>query len=126
MNTHGTAYTPSDPDEIPLLLTPGFDGGFILRFPVEYTDEIKALLDEQGLEHSTAAEFSAGPTLALEAVLAASAAGGLGTIVAFYKAFVRRHDGKRVVITKEGIDATGLSPKELQELVEKIADDSAK
>lgn len=119
MRGHGISYEQRGRDEIPMLLTPGFDGGFNLRFRPEHTDEVKTLLDEQGLEHSTAAEFSEGPALAIEAVHFLAAAGGLGALTAFYKAFIRRHDGKRVVITEDGIDAAGLSPKQLREVIEK-------
>jgi hypothetical protein len=51
-------------DLVPLIVSTGHVGSdsLQLRFPPEYADELLALLDEHGIDHNTALEFSAGPT----------------------------------------------------------------
>lgn len=104
-----------------MLLAPGFDGAISLRFPPEYADEVKLLLDEVGLSHSTAGEFSAGVELAIESVKVIGALGAGGSafaLASFYKTFAHRHDGKRVVIKAGEIDVSGYSPRQLEKLIE--------
>ena len=124
----------SDSATIPLLLTagPAGSGSLNLRFPIAHVDEIKALLDDNGIEHSTAAEFSSGPEFAIEAVQvtqAIFAAGGAGTAAALasvYKTFAHRHDGKRVAISREGdIDVSGYSKQQTEQIIEKHLADQA-
>ncbi|MCS6588089.1 hypothetical protein [Curtobacterium flaccumfaciens] len=120
----------TDSETIPLLLTAGppGSGSLNLRFPPEYREEVQALLDENGIEHSMAAEFSSGPELAIEAVqLFGGALGGGGIAVAltsFYKTFVHRHDNKSVSITKDGdITVQGFSRKQTEQIIAKqVAD----
>lgn len=120
----------TDSETIPLLLTAGPPGSGLLnlRFPPEYREEVQTLLDENGIEHSMAAEFSSGPELAIEAVqLVGGALGGGGIAVAltsFYKTFVHRHDNKSVSITKDGdITVQGFSRKHTERIIAKqVAD----
>jgi hypothetical protein len=121
----------TDHDAIPLLLTPGppQDDAFLLRFPVEYRDEILSLLDDHGLDHSTAMEMSAGTVLAIESVQILAASGGLATLVAFYRAFVHRHDGKKVFIKDgdESVEVSGYSPKQLEQfMADRAAEQTAR
>lgn len=110
---------------IPILATHGFPGddSLKLRFPVEYEAEIRALLDEHSIEHGTVLEFSADAVLAIEAVRVLGSAGGIAALVAFYKAFVHRHDGKRVMIKRDGleIEATGFSRTKTEEFLRQLA-----
>lgn len=110
---------------IPILATPGSPGNdsFKLRFPVEYETEVLALLDEHGIEHGTVLEFSADTALAIEAVRVLGSAGGLAALVSFYKAFVQKHDGKRVTL-KRGefeFEAAGFSPKKTEQFLKQLA-----
>ncbi|PRY67697.1 hypothetical protein B0I08_106305 [Glaciihabitans tibetensis] len=111
-----------DSKTIPLLLTAGpvGSGSLNLRFPREYTAEIKALLDDNGIEHSSAAEFSEGVELAIEAVrIGTGAAGIVGGLGFMYRTFVHRHDGKRVAISKDGdLDVSGFSQKRTEQIIE--------
>ena len=118
----------ADSSTIPLLLTAGPLGSesLNLRFPPEYADEIRTLLDEHGLEHSTAAEFAAGPQLAIEALHVGAqwtgAAGGVGglavALASVYKTFAHRHDGKHVSMSKDGdIDVNGYSREETEQII---------
>lgn len=116
----------ADAEPIPLLLTLGFpgDGTFNLRFPPEYRDEIESLLDENGIEHETIMELSAGTDLAIEAVKvvfgAGGVTGGLIALTSFYKTFVHRHDGKRIVLKRGDFELTaaGFSDKKTSEFLQ--------
>lgn len=120
-------------DVIPIIVTLGHleDDSLQLRFPPEYSDEILQLLDEQGIDHNTAAEFSAGPTDWIEVVkvlgLAASGAGGLHGLAKVITAFVHRHDGKRFVFKRGGevIDATGYSQAAIESMLQKMPAEQA-
>lgn len=90
----------------------------------EIADEVRTLLDESGLPHSQAAEFSTGPELVLEAVTVLSvAAGGITSLAAV----IKRHDGKRFSIERDGekIEAAGFSEQAVKRLVEKRASEQA-
>ncbi|MDQ0729091.1 hypothetical protein [Microbacterium sp. W4I20] len=123
MTAHGEDWSSTDPEVVPLLITPGFDGGFNLRFPEEYADEIKALLDDQGLSHSTAADFSDGVDLAIEAVKVLGVPGALAGLAAVIRIVVHRHDGKKFVLKRgdEEIQATGYSDKQVKDLIDEAA-----
>lgn len=119
----------SDSATIPLLLTAGPVGSssLNLRYPPQYADEIRTLLDANGIEHSIAAEWASGAELSIEAVhigaQALAAAGGIGGLAAalasVYKTFVHRHDGKRVAISREGdIDISGFSQNQTEQIIE--------
>jgi hypothetical protein len=121
----------TDSEPIPLLLTAGppGSGALNLRFSPEYRAEVQALLDENGVEHSMAAEFSSGPELAIEAVRLVGGAmlGGGGIVVAltsFHKTFVHRHDNKSVSITRDGeISVQGFSLNQTEQIIAKqVAD----
>jgi hypothetical protein len=120
-------------DTIPLLVTLGFPGGdsFNLRFPPEYSEEILSLLDDNGVDHNTALEMSAGPDEWIEVVnvlgVGVSSAGGLAGLAAVIKAFVHRHDGKRFVLKrgKYEIEAAGYSEKQIKQFLEKIQGEQA-
>ena len=123
----------ADSAPIPLLLTAGpvGSGELNLRFPYEYTDEIQALLDDNGIEHSAAAEFSSGVELAIEAVKVVATAGGSAGVAAalasVYKTFTHRHDGRRVTISNDGdIDVSGYSKKDTEQIIEKQVTEQAK
>ena len=123
----------ADPETIPLLLTAGptGSGSLNLRFPAEYATEIQALLDDNGIEHSMAAEFASGAELAIEAVQVVATAGGVGgvgvALASVYKTFVHRHDGKRVTISRDGdVDISGFSQKRTEQIIEKQVEAQAK
>ncbi|WP_157008096.1 hypothetical protein [Agromyces laixinhei] len=98
-----------------------------LRFPPEYSDEIRALLDEHGIEHNTAAEFHANPQDWIEVVTglgtaAGATSGGLLGLAAVIRAFMRRNDGKRVVLKNGELkEAHGFSEREVEQLLDKSA-----
>jgi len=100
-------------ETIPILVTHGHygDGELYLRFPTEFESEILTLLDQNGIEHNTILEFSAGNELWIEAVKVLSVPGGLVALTSLLKTFVHRHDGKRVVLKRDGyeIEAAGFS-----------------
>lgn len=123
MVAHGEDWSSADPEVVPLLITPGFDGGFNLRFPEEYVDEIKALLDEHGLSHSTAAEFSSGVDLAIEAVKVLGVPGALAGLAAVIRTVVHRHDGKKFVLKRgdQEIQAAVYSDKQVKDLIDEAA-----
>ncbi|MFS2281374.1 hypothetical protein V2S04_11200 [Microbacterium sp. OR21] len=122
MSGHGVNWHPNGSDELPLLLTGGAEAGtFNLRFPPEYASEIKQLLDEAGLEHSTAMEFSDGWNLAIEAVRVLGLPGGFLALASVYKTFIKRHDGKKVVI-KDGTSVSGISEKAILKIIEEQAE----
>ncbi|AOX66246.1 hypothetical protein BJK06_11200 [Curtobacterium sp. BH-2-1-1] len=98
------------------------DGDLNLRFPIEYGDEIRALLDEQGIDHGGILEHSAGHELAIEAVHVLTNAGSLASLALVFKAFFHRHDGKKVV-TKDGEEISGYSRKQVEEMLETLRKD---
>ena len=109
-------------DTVPFLVTPGHTGddSLILRFPVEFHEEVLVLLDEQHIQHGTALELSADQPLWLEVVHVLSIPGGLAALAAVIRTMVRRHDGKRFVL-KRGefeIEASGYSEKAVQRFLE--------
>lgn len=109
--------------KVPLLVTLGHagDNSFILRFPPEYAPEILSLLDEFDVGHSTALEHSIGPAEWLEVVqVLAVSSGGLVGLAQVIRAFVHRHDRKRIVL-KRGefeIDAAGYSERDVERFLQ--------
>lgn len=113
-------------DVVPLLITLGHaeDDSLQFRFPPEYSEELLALLDEHGIDHNTAAEFSAGPVEWIEVVKvlgdsAAGVGGGLAGLAAVISAFVHRHDKKKFRFERGGkdIEASAYSRKDLEKLL---------
>lgn len=119
MTPHGHGWLADDPDEVPLLVTPGFDGAFNLRFPEEYRDEILALLDESDLKHSTAGEFSATVDLLIESVSVVGPA-ALGSLAFVIRTLVHRHDKKKFVLKRGDfeVEASGYSDERVREFLE--------
>ncbi len=99
-------------------------GNLFLRFSPEFMDEIFALLDERGIEHSPIIELSAGPPEWIEAVqvLGTTAAAGMTSLAAVVGAFAHRRKGKRLKLVVNGteVDAQGYSVKELEQLLSKL------
>ena len=118
----------TDKEVVPILVTLGHlgDDSLQLRFPPEHSDEILKLLDEQGIDHNTAMEHSSDPTDWIEVVkvlgIAAGSAGGLHGLAKVITAFVRRHDDKRFVFTKDGesVDAKGYSQQAVEAMLQKM------
>ncbi|MBF4601896.1 hypothetical protein ITJ55_13855 [Frigoribacterium sp. VKM Ac-1396] len=123
----------TDNGVVPILVTLGHlgDDSLQLRFPPEHSDEILKLLDEHRVDHNTAAEFSADPTDWIEVVkvlgIAAGSVGGLQGLAKVITAFVRRHDDKRFVFTKDGesVDAKGYSQRAVEAMLEKMPQEQA-
>lgn len=123
----------SDSEAVPLLVTLGHagDNSFILRFPVEYSDEILALLDEHNVEHGTALELSADQPLWLEVVqfvvTPGAVVGGMAAIASVIRTVVTRHSGKKFVL-KSGefeVEASGYSEIAVERFLEKRAREQA-
>lgn len=123
-------------DVLPLLITLGHaeDDSLQLRFPPEYSEELLALLDEQGIDHNTAAEFSAGPVEWIEVVKVLSdsavgvgVGGGLAGLAAVISAFVHRHDKKKIRFQRGGkeIEASAYSRKDLEKLLQAMPEKQA-
>lgn len=123
MTPHGDSWESTDPDVIPLLIDQGFDGELKLRFPEDYSEELKALLDEHGLSHSTAAEFSSGVDLAIEVVNVLEVPGALAALAAVIRTIVHRHDGKKFVLKRGDVEiqASGYSEKHVKKLLDEAA-----
>ena len=119
---------PDDSDTLELYVTndmPG-EGNLMLRLSPDLADDVRALLDENGLEHSAAAEFSDGPQLVLETVhILGATAANLAALAAVIRSVVRRQDGKKIVIGEGRLEATGYSLADLELLLEKQAKQQA-
>lgn len=118
----------SENEVVPLLITKDMDDHSLqLRFPPEYSEELLALLDEQGISHNTALEHSAGPAEWIEIVevlgVAFGGAGGLAGLAAAISSFVRRNDGKRFVFKRGGVevDSAGYSQADLEKLLRQVS-----
>lgn len=118
----------SDGDALELYVTndlPG-EGNLMLRLSPELAEDVRALLDENGLEHSPAAEFSDGPQLVLETVqILGATAANLTALAAVIRTVVRRHDGRKIVIDGGRLEATGYSIHDVELLLEKQAKQQA-
>lgn len=114
-----------DPDDVELYVTlaPPGDGALLLRMSPRIADDVRALLDENGLDHSRAAEFSAGAELALESVQVLGAAGGLAALATVINTVIRRHDGKRVLLEREKFEVSGYSEKAVHRLLAERAEE---
>lgn len=119
----------SDAHVLELYVTgaPPGDGDLLLRMSPQIAEEVRTLLDESGVHHSGVAEHSSGPELVIEAVKVLSATGGLAALTTVVNTLIRRHDGKRVVIERDGekFEAAGYSEKAVERLVEKRAQEQA-
>lgn len=112
-------------DVLPLTISLGHvgDDSLQLRFPPEYSEEILSLLDEHGIQHNTAAEFSEGPSDWTEVIevlaVGFTSVGGLAGLAAVITAIAHRNDGKRLVIKKDGeeIEASGYSQRAVEEML---------
>lgn len=116
----------TDNDDVLLLVKMGWVGSDTIefRFPPHLRPEVDALLKEHDLSHSPVMELSAATDLAIEAIDVARTAGGATAALALasvIKAFLKRHEGKRVKI--RDIEIQGFSPKETARLLQKEIDD---
>ena len=120
-------------ETVPSLVTLGHvgEGAFVLRFLVEYSEEIFALLDEAKVSHNTALELSADQPLWLEVVeelaLPGALPAGLTAIASVIKTIVKRHAGKRFIL-KQGeleIQADGYSEKTVERFFQRRVRDQA-
>lgn len=112
------------------------DDSLQLRFPPEYSDEMLALLDDEGISHNTALELSAGVVEWIEVVkvlgttvaVSGGALGGLHGLAKVMEAFAHRHDGKKVVVKHDDdeVELTGYSEKQLMNLLEPLPDKQTK
>ncbi|NYI81258.1 hypothetical protein [Nocardioides panzhihuensis] len=116
-------------DTLKLYVTLGHpgDGSLNLRMSPSIADEVRALLDEHDLAHGELLEFSSGPQLAIEAVVALGAGGGLAALASVINTMIKRHDSKRFVIERDGerIEASGYSEEAVDRLLEKRAQEQA-
>lgn len=121
-------------DVLPLLTTLGHaeDDSLQLCFPPEFSQELLALLDEQGIDHNTAAEFSAGSVEWIEVVKvlgdrAAGVGGGLAGLAAVISAFVHRDDKKIFRFERGGkeIETSAYSRKDLEKLLQAMPEKQA-
>lgn len=118
----------SNADVLELYVTqaPPGDGALLLRMSPQIVEEVRTLLDEQGLEHSLAAEFSSGPDLAIESVRALGAAGGLAALASVINTVIKRHDGKRIHLERGKFEATGYSERAVERMLRERAESQAK
>lgn len=119
-------------DTLELYVTLGHagDGSLNLRMTPSIADEVRALLDEHGLDHGELLEFSSGSQLAVEAVVAlgvaAGGAGGLPALASVINTIIKRHDSKHFVLEPDGrFEASGYSKKDIEQLLEKRAQEQA-
>ncbi|MDR6168766.1 hypothetical protein QE367_002970 [Microbacterium paludicola] len=113
---------------VPLFVGPGFygDPDLELRFPPEYSDEILGLLDDEGIAHGTALEFSAGADLWIETVRVVGSAAGLTSLASVIHTVVNRHSKKRFQLKRDGgfeVAADGYSKKAVQQLLDEAVSD---
>lgn len=114
-------------DTLELYVTLGHtgDGSLNLRMTPSIADEVRTLLDEHGLDHGRILEFSSGPRLAVEAVVALSTTGGLAALASVINTMIKRHDSKRIVIDDEKVEVSGYSEKAVERFLEKRAQEQA-
>lgn len=106
---------------VPFLITAGHpgDGSLNLRFPVEYEQEIKELLDSEGIEHWMIMEFSASTDLWIEGVKVLASAGGLYALASVINNFTNRHKDKAFLFKGPGVNVEiqGYSMGEVEKLL---------
>lgn len=113
-----------DADVLKLYVTqaPPGDGDLNLRMSPFIADEVRSLLDEKGLAHSRAGQFSSGAQLALEAVQVLEGlkdVGGSAALAWVITTFLTRHKGKKVVLSEDGRvrEVSDYSASEVMEIV---------
>jgi hypothetical protein len=115
----------SNIDTVELRVTLGHtgDGMLYLRFPPEYSKEIRDLLDEQDVSHGEIVELSAGPELVIEAVRVLDVPGGLAALAYIIRTIVHRNDGKNFKLERDGlsVSATNYSEQAVERLLAKRA-----
>jgi hypothetical protein len=82
-------------------------------------DEVRALLDEVGLEHGSVLVASAGYQLWVETVSVVGTAGGVAGLTKVITTVINRHKGKRVVLEPGKTEFQGYSPKEVERFLQK-------
>jgi hypothetical protein len=109
---------------IQLYVTPGhaFEGALYLRVTPQYQDELDQLLDENGLNHSEVVQFSAGIELAIIAV--AVSAPFVHALAKVINTFLRRHDGKKVILRPGEVEVSGYSRREAEAVIEAIIEEA--
>lgn len=115
-----------DTEQISFRVTLGHagDDSLNLRFPPEYGEEVLSLLDENGVDHNTGIELSAGPTQWIEVV---KVLGTIGTaemtaLAVVISKLAHRNDGKRFGLEIDGAQskADGYSVEEIERLLENL------
>ncbi|MEU4676501.1 hypothetical protein [Micromonospora sp. NPDC023737] len=104
------------------LLQPVWDSTWgELQVSPAYHDELRAALDAAGVPNSQVLKMSAAETLACIGLSAAASAPLWRSLTPALKAFLSRHDNKRVEITlgDENIIMNGFSEKKVQSLLAK-------
>ena len=121
-------HTPdmTDDDIIPIFISAGIGGSesLALRFPPEYENQIADLLDEAGLDHSSAMAHSGlgeYADLAIESVKFLGSAGFGAAVASFYRTFAQRHQGKRIRFDENGtpVEFDGFPVKTVEQFVDK-------
>lgn len=119
----------ADETSIPLFVTPGHEGddSLMLRFPDEFSEEVLALLDEHGIEHGRAMEFSDGAELWIETVKVLGSTGLLVTLASVIKTLVQRNDQKSFKLTREGfeVQADGYPAKKVDKWLQQLSEQQA-
>lgn len=113
-----------DPDVLELRVTnaPVGTKSLLLRMSPELVDEVRAKLDEAGLDHGEVLEFSAGAQLMIEMVqIAVGSGAALGGLAAVIRSVTHRNDGKKVRL-KDGEEFIGYSREDTAKLIEKYWD----
>lgn len=95
------------------------DQVLLLRVSRDGADELRSLLEEEGVYEGSVMEHSAGPDLL---IYAGSIAGGLTGLAAVLRVFFHRNQHKSVTFTRgdETIEMKGLSQPETQDIVDRL------
>lgn len=90
-----------------------------LRMSPELVDDVRAALDEAGIDHGEVLELSSGAQLALEMVQYLSGPATLSALAVLIRTVARRDDGKKVQLKGDSLDITGYSPEDADKLIDK-------
>ncbi|SOC56093.1 hypothetical protein [Ornithinimicrobium cerasi] len=98
-----------------------FEGSdFEVRVPRAYVDEVLEALRGAGLAAEEPIEHALGDSAGVKITVALLDGGALPALANVLAAILAKHDNKRLIVNKEGVDAMGYTSKDLKQILQAI------
>lgn len=98
-----------------------FDGSdIVVRVPRGYVDEVIETLRGAGFAAEEPIAHTLDDSIGVEITIALLKAGGLAALSTVLATIFARHDSKRLIVNKDGVDAAGYASEDLKEILQAL------